>query len=75
MERFGETALLLWDLVTRIKGDSSFFRPNLGKQRVKMTVAKPINISERWPDYKSDRRLAVTHLTQDLQSALDSLII
>jgi 1-acyl-sn-glycerol-3-phosphate acyltransferase len=75
VERFAETILLLWDLVMRIQGKTSFFRPNLGKQRVKMTVGTPLNVSERWPDYKSDRRLAVTTLTEDLQVALEQLII
>ncbi|MGK7946014.1 MAG: 1-acyl-sn-glycerol-3-phosphate acyltransferase [Microcystaceae cyanobacterium] len=75
VERFAETLLLLWDLVMRIQGSASFFRPNLGKQRVKITIGTPLNVSQRWPDYKSDRRLAVTRLTQDLQGALEQLII
>ncbi len=75
VERFAETILLLWDLIKRIEGESSFIRPNLGKQQVKMTVGKPIDISERWADYKSDRRLAVATLTKDLQLILEGLII
>jgi hypothetical protein len=75
VERFAETLLLLWDVVHRIEGNGSFLRPNLGKQRVKMTVGNPLNVSERWPNYQSDRRLAVTQLTQDLQIALEQLII
>ncbi|MGK7931746.1 MAG: 1-acyl-sn-glycerol-3-phosphate acyltransferase [Microcystaceae cyanobacterium] len=75
VERFAETLLLLWDLVMRIQGNASFIRPNLGKQRVKMTIGTPLNVSERWPNYKSDRRLAVTTLTQDLQTTLEQLII
>ncbi len=75
VERFTETILLLWDLVARIKGGNSFFRPLIGKQRVKITVGSPISITTRQDQYKRDRRSAVASLTQDLQSALQSLII
>ncbi|PSF37654.1 glycerol acyltransferase [Aphanothece hegewaldii CCALA 016] len=74
-ERFAETSLLLWDLVARIKGESSFFRPQLGKQTVQITIGEPISVSDRSLDYQKNRRQAVANLTQDLQTALDSLII
>ncbi|OCQ98473.1 glycerol acyltransferase [Oscillatoriales cyanobacterium USR001] len=73
-ERFAETSLLLWDVVTRIKGGSPFGRPTLGKQRVKLTVGQPISVSDRWERYHSSRRLAVSELTQDLQGALEGMI-
>lgn len=73
-ERFAETTLLLWDVVTRIKGGSPFSRPQLGKQRVKMTVGQPISVSDRWDGYQASRRLAVAELTQDLQLALERMI-
>ncbi|CBN59408.1 MULTISPECIES: hypothetical protein [Kamptonema] len=73
-ERFAETTLLLWDVVTRIKGGSPFSRPQLGKQRVKMTVGQPISVSDRWDSYQASRRLAVAELTQDLQVALEGMI-
>ncbi|MBR8830420.1 MAG: hypothetical protein N5P05_000110 [Chroococcopsis gigantea SAG 12.99] len=75
VERFTETILLLWDLVARIKGDNSFFRPLIGKQRVKMTIGTPISVTARQPAYKNDRRAAVASLTQDLQASLQNLII
>lgn len=77
VERFAETTLLLWDMVTRIKGGNPFGRPRLGKQRVKMTVGKPLSVSERYPAYQTSRqgaRLAVAELTQNLQQALEGLI-
>lgn len=74
-ERFAETTLLLWDLVARIKGESSFFRPQLGKQTVQITIGESISVSDRSLDYKKNRRQAVANLTQDLQTALDRLII
>ena len=74
VERFAETILLLWDMVTRIKGSSPFLRPKIGKQKVKMTIGEPISVTERQKDYKSDRKVAVSKLTQDLQTALEGLI-
>lgn len=77
-ERFAETTLLLWDLVTRIKGTNPFHRPRLGKQRVQMTVGQPLSVSELYPTYHASRhgaRKAVAQLTQNLQQALSSLIL
>jgi hypothetical protein len=77
-ERFAETTLLLWDLVTRIQGSNPFHRPRLGKQRVQMTVGQPLSVSELYPTYHANRhgaRKAVAQLTQDLQQALSSLIL
>jgi 1-acyl-sn-glycerol-3-phosphate acyltransferase len=75
IDRFAETILLLWDLVTRIKGENAFFRPQIGHKKVRMTIGEPISISDRQSEYKSDRRSAVTRLTGDLQSHLESLIL
>ncbi len=77
VERFAETTLLLWDVVTRLKGGNPFQRPRLGKQRVQMTVGQPLSVSERYPAYHQSRhsaRLAVADLTQNLQHSLESLI-
>lgn len=74
VERFAETTLLLWDVMARIKGGSPFSRPQLGKQRVKVTVGQPISVSERWGAYQTSRRQAVAQLTQDLQTALEATI-
>lgn len=73
-ERFAETTLLLSDVVTRIKGGNPFKRPQLGKQRVQLTVGTPISVSERWNGYQASRKLAVAELTQDLQTALEAMI-
>lgn len=77
-ERFAETLLLIWDMVTRIKGGNSFQIPTLGKQRVKITIGEPLSVSERYPAYKANRqgaRQAVADLTKDLQLALEGLIV
>lgn len=75
VERFAETTLLLWDMLTRIKGGNPFKRPKLGKQRVEMSIENPLSVSSRWDTYKASRRKAVNDLTQDLQTALEKLII
>ncbi|MEG3936772.1 MULTISPECIES: 1-acyl-sn-glycerol-3-phosphate acyltransferase [unclassified Microcoleus] len=73
-ERLAETTLLLWDVLTRIKGGNPFGRPSLGKQQVQMTVGEPLSVGDRWQGYQTSRRLAVAELTQDLQSALEAMI-
>lgn len=73
-DRYAETLLLLWDMVTRIKGKLPFPRPQLGQQRVQMTVGAPIVVSDRWDSYQSNRRQSVAKLTQDLQIALEEMI-
>lgn len=77
VERFAETTLLLWDMVTRIKGDTPFKRPQLGKQRVQMTIGQPLSVSERYPAYQKSRhaaKQAVADFTEDLQVAMERLI-
>ncbi|WP_017719791.1 1-acyl-sn-glycerol-3-phosphate acyltransferase [Kamptonema formosum] len=74
-ERFAETALLLWDTLTRIKGQHPFPRPRIGEQRVKLTVGEPISVSDRWANYQASRRSAIAALTQDLQTALEAMIV
>ncbi|MBE9228425.1 1-acyl-sn-glycerol-3-phosphate acyltransferase [Phormidium sp. LEGE 05292] len=75
VERFAETTLLLWDMLTRIKGGNPFKRPKLGKQRVEMTIGNSLSVSSRWDAYKASRRKAVNDLTQDLQLALEKSIV
>jgi hypothetical protein len=78
VERFAETTLLLWDMMTRIKGNSPFKRPQLGEQQVQMTIGQPLSVSERYPVYQSGRhaaRQAVADLTKDLQHAMEGLIL
>jgi hypothetical protein len=74
-ERFAETLLLLWEMVTRIKGKPAFQRPSLGTQSVQITVSAPLSVSDRWDAYKANRRQAVAQLTQELQLALEKMIL
>jgi hypothetical protein len=76
-ERFAETLLILWEMVTRITEGNTSRRPNLGKQGALITIGEPISVSDRYPQYKESRsgaRLAVADLTKDLQVSLEKLI-
>lgn len=77
VERFAETTLLLGDMINKIRGNH-LQRPQLGKQRAKITLGEPISVSERYPLYKESRvgaRQAVADLTNDLQQAMEGLIV
>ncbi|MGK7898633.1 MAG: 1-acyl-sn-glycerol-3-phosphate acyltransferase, partial [Xenococcus sp. (in: cyanobacteria)] len=75
VERFADTILLLWRIVSRLKGQSSNAKPPfLGKKWAQFTVRSPLLISNYWDDYKSNRRQAIARLTQDLQSSLEQAI-
>jgi 1-acyl-sn-glycerol-3-phosphate acyltransferase len=76
-ERFAETALILFDLVARIKGKKIPRRPCLGKRGVKITIGKPLLLNQRWQSYQKSRKAAkqaIADLTQDLHSALEKLL-
>ncbi|MGB3507850.1 MAG: 1-acyl-sn-glycerol-3-phosphate acyltransferase [Microcoleaceae cyanobacterium] len=75
VERFADTTLLLWDMISRIKSGNPLERPKLGKQQVQMTVGQPISVSERWENYQTKRRTAISEVTQDLQNALEGMIV
>ncbi len=77
VERFAETTLILWKMIARIKGNKVSQMPQLGKQRVKITIGEPISVSERYSAYKENRlaaKKAVADLTNDLQHELENLI-
>ncbi len=77
-ERFAETTLIMFDMISRIKGIKSPRRPRLGWRKATLTVGEPISVTERWSDYKQgsrqSARQAVTDLTQDVQLALEKMI-
>jgi 1-acyl-sn-glycerol-3-phosphate acyltransferase len=74
VDRFAEMLLLIYDTVNKIKGRSYAPRPKLGLQRAQVTIGEPISVSDRWADYKTNRRSAVSGLTQELQEALEQMI-
>ncbi len=75
-ERFAETALLMFDMLARIKGDKLPHRPQLGQRVAQITVGEPICVTERWLTYQTSHQAAkqvVADLTQDLQFALEKM--
>jgi hypothetical protein len=74
-ERFADTLLLLWDTQCRIRGGNPARRPQLGAQRVVLSIGEPIAVDARLESYRTDRRHAVATLTADLQQALEGLIV
>ncbi|MCW5313867.1 1-acyl-sn-glycerol-3-phosphate acyltransferase [Nostoc sp. KVJ3] len=76
-ERFAETALLIFDMLSRIQDTTLPGRPRLGLRQAQITVGEPISVTERWSNSQSDRntsRQAVSDLTKDLQIALEKMI-
>ncbi|MBS0017993.1 MAG: 1-acyl-sn-glycerol-3-phosphate acyltransferase [Arthrospira sp. SH-MAG29] len=74
-DRFADTVIIIWSAIARLKGVNPNKTPNLGKQLVKTRVGEPIAVSPRWASYRSSRRQAIADLTQDLQIALEELIV
>ena len=77
-DRLSETSLILFDAIARIKGNKNPSRPRLGWRNSIVTIGTPINISDRLSVYQKNRQEAkqcVTKLTQDLQTALESMIV
>ncbi len=76
-ERLAETALILFDVLARLKGEAYPARPRLGWRGVHFSVGDPISVTERWERYRQGRqesKQAVAQLTQDLQLALEGMI-
>ncbi|MEH2357683.1 1-acyl-sn-glycerol-3-phosphate acyltransferase [Nostoc sp.] len=76
-ERFAETALLVFDMLSRIQDTTLPGRPRLGLRQAQITVGEPISVTERFINCQSDRqasRQAVSDLTKDLQIALEKMI-
>ncbi|MEB3337628.1 MAG: 1-acyl-sn-glycerol-3-phosphate acyltransferase [Leptolyngbyaceae bacterium] len=78
IERFTEIALLLFDLIARIKDRDLPRRPRLGWRQALIKIGEPISVSDRWSAYDANHRAArqaVTDLTQALQVALETLMV
>ena len=77
-DRFAETALILFDVIARIKGKKVPRRPRLGWRKARVTVGEPINVRDRYQVYQQNRQTAkqqVSKLTQDLYIALKDMIV
>ncbi len=77
-ERFAEITFILFDAIARIKGNKNPRRPRLGWRKTTVTIGEPISASDRAIAYRQNRqgaKQAVTQLTQDLQTALEEMIV
>ena len=73
-DRFAETALLLRDMIEKIKGEPVDQKQS-GPQKAIATIGEPIVVSDRYGDYQGKRRRAIASLTKDLQTSMESLIL
>lgn len=73
-ERFAETALLLFDVMQRIKGVKAPARPRLGWRQVCITIGQPVSATDRWSGYQQDRKATKDALTDDIRQQLEQLI-
>ncbi len=75
VERFADTLLLLWMVVTRMQGTLNDQRPQLGEQRAVVTVGDPITVEDYLDSYRNNRKQAIADMTQLLHNRMVSLII
>ncbi len=78
--RFAETLMQVWRVLERIKGKPFGGQPypRIGKRDCRLTVGQPINVTDRYAFYQSNRsngKEAIQTLTKDLQQALTGLIV
>lgn len=77
VDRFAETALLMFDLLSRLQDTTLPGRPRLGLRKAYITIGEPISVTERWEKSQGDRqatRQATSALTKDLQIAMEKMI-
>ena len=74
VERFADTILLMWKMVTQLQGKSCSQLPYLGLRKAELTIGKPLSVSAYADEYTTNRRQAVASLTQDLQTVLETMI-
>ncbi|NET70183.1 MAG: 1-acyl-sn-glycerol-3-phosphate acyltransferase [Sphaerospermopsis sp. SIO1G2] len=76
-DRFAETVLLMFDMLSRIQDSTFPGRPRLGLKQAMITIGEPISVTERWQLCRGNKqamRKGVNDLTQDLFINLNKLI-
>ena len=82
IERFAETALILFDAIAHLKGKKIPCRPRLGWRKSHMTIGTPISVTQCWSKCQGESpgktrqasKKAVSELTAELQIALQDMI-
>lgn len=79
-ERFAESTLLLWKLLSQLKGEARPGRPQLGRRRVQITIGEPLSATAAYAQAlaKGEKprragRVAVNQLNEQLQRALEAM--
>jgi hypothetical protein len=67
--RLAETACSLADLAARLAGGNITDRPNPMDKHVVLVAEPPLELRERLPDYRADRRSALLRAEEDLARA------
>ncbi|MBP0016311.1 MAG: 1-acyl-sn-glycerol-3-phosphate acyltransferase [Cyanobacteria bacterium SBLK] len=83
IERFAETALLIFDAIAHLKGITIPRRPRLGWRKSHLTIGAPISVTQFWlkcqedspKKYRQATKKAVNDITTQLQIALQDTIV
>ncbi len=80
--RYVEVLKLMWSVLQRVteRDQESVFKetPNFGDRKVIISVAEPLSVSERLPEYQSSRTAAkecTRKLTEEISNSLNNLIV
>ena len=73
-ERVAETAVILWDLVARLRNQPVGSKPKLGQRTARFSIGEPISVTSHWDSYKANRRRTIATVTDELQAALENML-
>jgi len=80
--RYVEVLKLMWSVLYRVteRDPDSVFKetPNFGDRKLIISVAEPLSVSERLPEYQSSRTAAkecTRKLTEEISNSLNNLIV
>jgi 1-acyl-sn-glycerol-3-phosphate acyltransferase len=76
-DRFAEVLTILWRVTTWLESKETKPVPHLGKRKVRLTIGKPLSVTQRLPHYQENRRsarIAVQQLTEDLKDSMQNMM-
>lgn len=74
IDRYAEVLTIVARAIAWIQGRSPQSVPKLSPRIAKLQIGQPINVSDRYLDYRQNRRAAIEQLTHDLQASLEQSI-
>lgn len=75
IDRYAEVLTIIARAIAWIEGRNPQSIPQLGKKIAKIQIGEPINVSDRYQNYRQNRRTAIGQLTADLQIQLEQSIL